>query len=102
MLKQEYGKAQISSVITKLLDDSRWFKVEPLPHDTYLVYVKAEKPLPEPLGWKGLPFEDWICLVDRHFVGGLTEEGRDDFMKYFLRGLSPSEAIYQDQKNQDI
>ncbi len=97
-IKQKYAKWQIGSVIEKLLEQSRWFRVEPLPFDVFEVTVKEEHPaLPKPLA----PTEagqlidaiEWLDQIDGQYVGGLTPEGVREFSDYFYHGITPSEAI---------
>lgn len=96
-----YSKHQAQEVIAGLIEEGRWFQVEPLPFDVFMVAVKPERPLPVAVGANGLGFEEWLYLVERHFIDGLTQEGREEFRNYFLRGLTPSEAIFQDREDQE-
>lgn len=50
-----YGPTQAKIVILTLLADSRWFEVEPQPHDLFEITVKVEVTLPEAFKLNDLP-----------------------------------------------
>ncbi len=96
---KKYGKDQAGELVRQLFEDSMFFAVTPFPYDIYAIEVRPgeESALPEPVGYGGMVFDDWIAVVERQHDGGLTPEGRGEFFDYFLRGLSADEAIRQDQ-----
>lgn len=100
--KQKYAKWQIGSVIEKLLEESRWFRIEPHPYDVYEVSVKDDRPLPQAKGVTAtghlVSLEEWLVDLERHFGDDLSLEAKQEFSGYFYRGLTPSEAIYQDRE----
>lgn len=98
-----YSKSQAPIVVASLLESSRWFAVDPMPFDCASITVKTEgcDILPKQIGYDGMCWKEWIGMVDREFVGGLAKEGKNDFREYFLRGLSPMEAVAQDQSDDE-
>lgn len=103
-ISQTYCKAQALALVAALIEDSRWFQVEPQPFDVYEITVKNEQPLPEPLGrtdvGQQVGFNDWLTAVERHFDAVLDKDTREVFLDYFIRGLTPSEAIQQDREDE--
>lgn len=103
--KQKYAKWQIGSVIETLLEQSRWFKILPLPFDVFEVTVKDERPLPEakaPIDTgKIVGLATWLKEVESDFDEGLTPEALKEFSDYFYRGLAPSEAIRQYRQDEE-
>lgn len=96
---ETYPKAQALALIPALIEESRWFEVEPFPFDVYCITVKNERPLPKPTGVNNagasVDFETWIASVE-HAYSEITDEGKAEFRDYFVRGLSPAEAIAAD------
>lgn len=97
-ISQSYRKDQLLDILPQLVEDSRWFQVEPLPFDVYAVTAKAERPLPPAVGLDdaGNPtsFAGWAgqLKVD---VQALNAEDTRCYLHYFHRGLSPAEAVKQ-------
>lgn len=96
---RRYCRAQAHHVIKQLLDGSRWFDVDPCPFDTYQITVKPEVKLPEPMGHRGMLFEQWLVNL-QNVVGAqnpLSEEDREAYYDYFVAGMSPGAAYTQAQ-----
>lgn len=100
MKSQVYGADQALQVLDVLIADSRSFHYMPMPNDTVEITVKNEVSLPEPLGFKGMPFGEWITEVERalNTEEPLSEEVKNEFFDYFVAGDSPGDAVQKDRE----
>ncbi|CAB5514482.1 hypothetical protein LMG26857_03541 [Achromobacter anxifer] len=104
LVTEQYPQWQAIKIVSDLMVESCWFSVDPEPFDVYTITVKPEAKvhLPEALGTDGayarVAFEPWIASFAHYFEseGGLSDERKEAFRSYFLRGLRPAEAIDQD------
>lgn len=98
-----YRKAQALAIVQLLIEESRWFQVEPEPFDVYSITVKAERELPVALGLNNagaeVPFMLWVTEVEDQYGRALDKSSPADanelrvFEDYFTRGLTPQQAF---------
>lgn len=102
-IAEKYGKAQAAAVAAGLIEEGRAFSVVPLPFDVYEVTVKAERPLPAPVGAGGLGFGAWLVELERTLAGQSlpADTSPADVRDYFCRGLTPSAVIEAAQMELD-
>lgn len=99
-MSEAYCKAQAQQVAFALIDESRAYTVTPYPFDVYQITTIDGRSLPEPLApndaGQQVGFSEWILGVEKGFGESLCQDLREIYNGYFLRGITPREAMIVD------
>lgn len=98
---QVFGGEQALQVLDMLLEGRHCFHYMPLDNGTVEIAVTHETSLPDPLGFRGMTFDEWMIDVEREINTDepLPDAARTEFFAYFITGDTPALAVYKDREN---